>query len=83
MCLAKESELKDLISKMIVKDPAKRLTLEQIVEHPWMKKCSKDKKQIHNEEGSLRSSRRSKEEIVEPVAVTKPEVLVDPETIRM
>eukprot|EP01106_Pelomyxa_sp_JSP_P017678 TRINITY_DN741_c0_g1_i4.p1 TRINITY_DN741_c0_g1~~TRINITY_DN741_c0_g1_i4.p1 ORF type:complete len:342 (+),score=81.21 TRINITY_DN741_c0_g1_i4:63-1088(+) len=31
------AEAKDLISKILVIDPAKRLTLQQILAHPWMK----------------------------------------------
>lgn len=30
-------EAKDLISKLLVVDPSKRLTAEQIIEHPWFK----------------------------------------------
>ena len=31
------TQLKDLISKMLQKDPKKRITIDQILEHPWMK----------------------------------------------
>lgn len=30
-------EAKDLISKLLVKDPRKRLSAEQVLEHPWVK----------------------------------------------
>ena len=30
------AEAKDLISKLIVKDPAKRLTVAQALKHPWI-----------------------------------------------
>ena len=29
-------EVKDFISRILVKDPQQRLTLEQIAEHPWL-----------------------------------------------
>ncbi|ONM09707.1 Serine/threonine-protein kinase Aurora-3 [Zea mays] len=32
------SEAKDLISKLLVKDSSKRLCLEDIMKHPWIKK---------------------------------------------
>lgn len=40
VCLAKEHELKDLISRMIVRDPTKRLTLSEVMQHPWMQRNS-------------------------------------------
>ena len=37
------SEAKDFVSKILVSDPQKRLTIEGILEHPWIHKedCSK------------------------------------------
>ena len=32
------SEAKDLVSKLLVKDPAERLTVQQILQHPWLAK---------------------------------------------
>ena len=33
----KSEEVKDLISKMLTVNPYKRITIEKIFEHPWMK----------------------------------------------
>ena len=30
------NEAKDLIKKLIVKDPSKRLTIQQAIQHPWI-----------------------------------------------
>lgn len=35
---------KDMISKLLVVDPAKRLTIEGVREHPWMKRISNSQK---------------------------------------
>lgn len=37
------NEAKDLIMNMLVVDPVKRFTIEQILAHPWVKKTSSDK----------------------------------------
>ena len=34
----KSEELKDLISKLLVRDPSKRLSAQEILEHPWIEK---------------------------------------------
>lgn len=31
------SELEDLMSKLLIKDPSKRITIEGILNHPWLK----------------------------------------------
>lgn len=31
-------EAKDLITKLLQKDPERRMTLERVLQHPWMKK---------------------------------------------
>jgi aurora kinase, other len=36
-------EVKDMISKILTFDPKKRLTLEQIENHPWIKKYAPQK----------------------------------------
>eukprot|EP01121_Diplochlamys_sp_Union-15-3_P021320 TRINITY_DN8604_c0_g1_i1.p1 TRINITY_DN8604_c0_g1~~TRINITY_DN8604_c0_g1_i1.p1 ORF type:complete len:156 (+),score=35.27 TRINITY_DN8604_c0_g1_i1:52-468(+) len=33
------SSLKDLISRMLIKDPKQRITLKEIQNHPWLKRC--------------------------------------------
>jgi len=33
-------DAKDLISKLLVKDPIRRLSLDGVLEHPWIKRCS-------------------------------------------
>ena len=32
------SDAKDLISKLLVKDPSQRMALDQVANHPWIKK---------------------------------------------
>ena len=32
------AEARDLISKLLVKDPASRMKLEQVADHPWIKR---------------------------------------------
>lgn len=39
-------DAKELVSQLIVTDPHKRLTAEQVLLHPWMKSCS-DKHLVH------------------------------------
>eukprot|EP00494_Astrolonche_serrata_P001665 UN01671 len=39
---AKTDEAKDLITKLLVVDPKKRLGYEEILEHPWLKKVDTD-----------------------------------------
>ena len=41
-------EVKDMISRILLYNPSKRLTLEQIATHPWIKKYAKKKKWINN-----------------------------------
>jgi aurora kinase len=43
-------EAKDLISKLLVKDSEKRLSLDEVVTHPWIKKYVKtaEKKEARN-----------------------------------
>ena len=36
----KSEELKDLISRLLVKDPSRRLSAKEILEHDWIKKFS-------------------------------------------
>lgn len=35
-----QSDARDLLSRLLVKDPSKRLPLAKVVEHPWIKKWS-------------------------------------------
>lgn len=35
---AVSAEAKDLISKLLQRDPTKRITLDGVLEHPWVKK---------------------------------------------
>ena len=37
------AEAKDLITKLLVRDPSKRLSAKQILEHEWVKKNLKSK----------------------------------------
>ena len=37
------NECKDLITKMLVKDPKKRLTAQQVLQHEWFKKFDPSK----------------------------------------
>lgn len=40
-----EKDARDLISKLLKKDPNKRLSLDNVAAHPWMKRClSKERK---------------------------------------
>lgn len=34
-------EIKNLIRWMLVKDPAKRASIDQVLRHPWLKDCLK------------------------------------------
>ena len=38
------SEVKDLLTNLLVKDPAKRLPLEEVLKHPWITKYNQEKK---------------------------------------
>ena len=36
-------EVKDFVSKILVKDPTKRLPLEEVLRHPWITKYNEKK----------------------------------------
>ena len=36
-CLGFEEEFKDLYMNMVCPEPEKRLTIQEILEHPWIK----------------------------------------------
>lgn len=43
------SNAKDLVLKMLSPNPHNRLTIEEVLEHPWMKVCLVDVISIENE----------------------------------
>lgn len=45
-------EAKDLISKLLVTDPEKRLTAEEILEHPWMSIGADDDSSSEDSDGN-------------------------------
>eukprot|EP00871_Galdieria_phlegrea_P002514 jgi/Galph1/3263/GphlegSOOS_G1922.1 len=51
-------DAKDLIRKLLEVDPNKRLTVEQALEHPWMKSESISKTNIESDRSTLHSSKR-------------------------
>jgi aurora kinase len=32
------AEAKDLVSKLLVREPSQRISLDEVIEHPWIKK---------------------------------------------
>ena len=42
-----DEKLKDLLTKMLLKDPNERITIEKIIEHPWLTNDGKDAIVIH------------------------------------
>mmetsp|Transcript_40731 Transcript_40731/g.47367 ORF Transcript_40731/g.47367 Transcript_40731/m.47367 type:complete len:326 (-) Transcript_40731:111-1088(-) len=51
---------KDLISKLLVLDPSKRLTAEKILEHPWMKGKTTGKKNLTNVTARMKEYNKKK-----------------------
>ncbi|CAG8885032.1 unnamed protein product [Penicillium nalgiovense] len=51
-------EAKDLIKKLLVLDPAKRIPLEEIQRHPWIiKHCEKDDRTVKRSSGSSKEGK--------------------------
>ncbi|KAL4869968.1 hypothetical protein BDV12DRAFT_166739 [Aspergillus spectabilis] len=51
-------EARDLIKRLLVLDPEKRITLEEIQKHPWiLKHCAKDDRGIKRSSGSSKSGK--------------------------
>lgn len=68
------SEAKDLISKLLLLDPTKRLTIEQVLAHPWMKTdtvATKDITPALTELRGMLQRRRLKRSIGAVIALNK------------
>lgn len=66
--LGLSEELKALIKSMIVRDPSKRLTLPQILSHPWLKdlnSSSDEESEDEKEEEAKKGSENPEEKAIE------------------
>merc|ERR1719229_155437 len=55
------ADAKDLIAKLLIKDPAQRISLEDALQHQWFDRLLKERKQIHNKINANISAMMSKD----------------------